>query len=217
MKSTWVVIPAFNEARSIPYVLKKVKRYAANIVVVDDGSKDRTAAAAEQGGAIVLRHIVNLGKGATLKTGCDYALEKGAKCIVVMDADGQHEPEEIPNFLKALGSVNIVLGYRTLTKMPAVLKAGNRFINMVTSALYGVNVRDSQCGYRAFTAKAYRKIRWNSTDYSMESEMIANMGRHRLSFTEIPIKTIYADEYKGTTVFDGIRIVVDMFLWRLRI
>jgi glycosyltransferase involved in cell wall biosynthesis len=217
MKSTWVVIPAYNESKRILDVLKQVKRHAQNVIVVDDGSTDGTAAAAEKAGATVLRHIVNLGKGAALKTGCDYALERGAAQLVAMDADGQHEPKEIAEFLEGLESADIVLGYRTLTKMPAVLKAGNWFINRVAALLYGVKVRDSQCGYRAFTSTAYRKIRWSCADYSMESEMIANIGRHRLRYTEVPIKTIYSDEYKGTTVIDGIRIVLNMMLWRLRL
>jgi len=164
----------------------------------------------------VLKHIINLGKGATLKTGCDYAIEKGASQIIVLDADAQHEPAQIPHFLKELEDVDVVLGYRKLNKdMPFILKFGNWFINKTTKLLYGVTLHDTQCGYRAFTSDAYEKIRWRASNYSMESEMIANIGKKDLKYKEIPIKTIYADKYKGTTIIDGIKIILNLFWWRL--
>ena len=82
--------------------------------------------------------------------------------------------------------------------------------------MYGLDLRDTQSGYRAFTAEAYQKMRWQALDYSMESEMICNAGREKLRYKEIPISTIYADKYKGTTVVDGVKIVIKMMLWRLR-
>jgi dolichol-phosphate mannosyltransferase len=133
-----------------------------------------------------------------------------------MDADAQHDPAQIPDFLAALKEADVVLGYRKLDKnMPAILKFGNYFINKITRLLYGIDLKDTQCGYRAFKAAAYKKIRWQSSNYSMESEMIANIGKRQVSYKEIPIKTIYRDRYKGTTVFDGIKVVWNLFWWRL--
>jgi len=110
---------------------------------------------------------------------------------------------------------DIIFGYRKLNKkMPLVLKFGNWFIGKTIKLLYGVNVKDSQCGYRAFTKDAYKKIRWSALDYSMESEMIAKAGRHNLRYGEVPIQTIYSDKYKGTTIIDGVKIVMNMLLWR---
>jgi len=216
-KEVWVVIPAYNEAKRIAPVIKGVKKYVSNIIVVDDGSKDNTFSVAKNEGIIVLKHIINLGKGAALKTGCDFALKKGANTLIAIDADGQHEPREIPNFLKVLEDKDIVFGYRTFNKnMPFVFRLGNSFINLVTRILYNINLKDTQCGYRAFTAESYRKIRWKASDYSMESEMIANAGKNHLKYKEIPISTIYTDRYKGTTIFDGIKIVINMFFWRLK-
>jgi len=109
-----------------------------------------------------------------------------------------------------------VLAYRKLNKkMPVILKVGNWFINKTINFLYGIKIKDSQCGYRAFTLKAYKKLRWRATDYSMESEMIAKIGKYKLHYTEIPIETIYSDKYKGTTILDGIKIVFNLFLWKL--
>ena len=82
--------------------------------------------------------------------------------------------------------------------------------------MYKIKLKDTQCGYRAFSAKAYKKIKWKSSDYSMESEMIANVGKHHLKYAEIPIQTIYSDKYKGTTIVDGIKIVFNMLLWKIR-
>ncbi len=216
MNKAWIIIPANNEEKNIAEVVKKSKKFSENVVVVDDGSDDKTSDIAAREGACVLKHIVNLGKGAALKTGCEYAVKKGAGKIVVLDADGQHNPKEIPNFINALNKADIVFGYRRLNKkMPFVLRFGNWFIFFVTKLLFGLKIADTQCGYRAFNSDAYKKIRWDSMDYSMESEMIANAGKHKLSYVQVPIDTIYSDSYKGTTVIDGIRIVLNMIWWRL--
>lgn len=212
----FAVIPAHNEETNIRKVISETKKYISNIIVVDDGSKDKTSEEARKEGIIVLKHIINLGKGATLKTGCDYAIKQGASQIIVLDADAQHEPLQIPDFLNELKDVDVVLGYRKPSKeMPFILKYGNWFINKITKLLYGISLHDTQCGYRAFTAHAYKKIRWKASNYSMESEMIANIGKKRLKYKEIPIETIYTDKYKGTTITDGIKIVCNLFWWRL--
>jgi len=184
---------------------------------VDDGSKDNTFNIAKKEEVIVLKHIVNLGKGAAIKTGCDYAIKNKADILVLVDADGQHEPKEIPIFLEKIKKNDIVFGYRTFNKkMPKILSFGNKFINFTIKILYGLDLKDTQCGYRALTSKVYRKLRWDSTDYAMESEMIANAGRHHLKYAQVPIATIYSEKYKGTTVLDGIKIVMNMLLWRLK-
>jgi len=216
LNKVWVVIPAHNEDSHIEEVIKNTKKFAKNILVVDDGSKDKTSAIAERSGAFVLRHIVNLGKGAALKTGCEYAIKKGAEKIIVLDADGQHDPKEIPEFVKALDNADIIFGYRRLNrKMPFVLRYGNWFIFFMTKLLFGLKIIDTQCGYRAFKSDTYNKIKWDAQDYSMESEMIAKTGKAHLKYSQIPIETIYSDKYKGTTVIDGIRIVLNMVWWRL--
>jgi len=212
----YVIIPAHNEETTIGGVIEKVRQYTDDIIVVDDGSSDQTASIAENLGVTVLQHSVNLGKGAALKTGCDFAVRSGAQRIVVMDADGQHDPAEIPYFLNALRSNEIVFGYRKQAQsMPTVLKFGNRVINNTLKTLFRINIKDTQCGYRAFTAASYTKIRWRATDYFMETEMIVKAGKQRLTYTQVPIETIYGNKYKGTTVVDGVKIVLKMIGWRL--
>ncbi len=212
-----VVIPAYNESSRIKNVIKEVKKITKNIIVVDDGSHDNTAQVAQELGVTVLRHITNLGKGAALKTGCDYALQKEFNYIIVMDADGQHKPKDISRFLKALEQNDIVFGVRQKRKnMPLILRLGNWGLNFITKLCYGVKLHDTQCGFRAFTRHAYKKIRWEAQNYDMESEMIARAGKARLKYAEIPIETVYLDRYKGTTILDGLKIGMKMLLWRLK-
>jgi UDP-N-acetylglucosamine---dolichyl-phosphate N-acetylglucosaminyltransferase len=210
-----IIIPAHNEAATISRVIQAAKNYG-RVVVVDDGSTDNTAAVARRYGVVVLQHIVNLGKGCALKTGCDYAVREHAEHIVVIDADAQHDPHDIPLFLDALNDKDIVFGYRTLSnKMPRILRFGNEFINNVSTVLYGLRLHDTQCGYRAFTREAYKKLRWSAQDYSVESEMVSSAGKHGLRYAEVPIKTVYTNKYKGTTVIDGVKIVMKMIWWKV--
>ena len=205
----FIIIPAYNENGKIGEVITKAMEHCDNIVVVDDGSNDKTFTTAQETGVTVLKHLVNLGKGAALKTGCDYAFIQGAKRMIVLDSDGQHDPHEIPKFFEALEGNEIVFGYRQKSKtMPTVLRFGNSVINGTLKTLFKVNINDSQCGYRAFTSEAYRKIRWNSADYFMETEMMIKAGKHNLKYTSLPIETIYSNNYKGTTVVDGVKIVL---------
>lgn len=214
----WVIVPAYNEQNRVRSVISKIKKYTPNIVVVDDGSKDDTYNVSITAGvACALRHVLNLGKGAALKTGIEYALSQGAKKIVVIDADGQHDPKLIPKFIKYLDEVDMVFGYRKFnSRMPLVFKIGNAVINKSIKACFGIDVKDSQCGYRSFNSAIYGKIKWRSNDYSMETEMVANIGKNQIKFKEIPIQTIYMDRYKGTTIFDGIRIIMNILRWRLQ-
>lgn len=216
MKNDYVIIAAKNEEKHIGKVIDAVFPYCRDIIVVDDGSSDKTGAIAKAKGAIVLTHIINLGKGAAMKTGCDYAVSIGARNLILVDADGQHDPSEIPKFLLKLKKSDIVFGVRRFNKkMPIVLRFGNWFITKTTEVLFSIKVSDTQCGYRAFSASTYKKVRWNARDYSMESEMIANTGRNKLKYSQCLIETIYSDKYKGTTVFDGVKIVFDMIYWRI--
>ena len=213
-KDAWVIIPGYNEEQNIAKVIEKTLKFCRKIVVVDDGSSDSTSENAAK--AIVLKHIVNLGKGAALKTGVEYAIRQGAKIIIALDADGQHDPAMIPEFLKALDNCDIVFGYRKMSgRMPLIMRLGNWTINTMTEILFGIKLKDTQSGYRAFKTRAYRKLRWDATDYFVETEMVANVGKKKLKYKQIPIATIYADKYKGTTVIDGIKIVLNMIWWRI--
>ncbi|MGM5485238.1 MAG: glycosyltransferase family 2 protein [Nanobdellota archaeon] len=213
-RNDWVVIPAKNEEENLEYVLQEAKNLCRNLLVIDDASSDRTADIAERY-AEAIRRKKSLGKGAALRQGCDEAVRKGAEKIVVMDADGQHEPSLIPLFLDELEEKEIIFGSRKINReMPLLMRIGNFFISLLSNSLFHVKLKDTQCGFRAFTASAYKRIRWKGDDYSMESEMIARAGKHKLKYSEMFVKTLYHDNNKGTTVLDGIRIVLDMIRWK---
>ncbi|MFA6073322.1 MAG: glycosyltransferase family 2 protein [Candidatus Woesearchaeota archaeon] len=214
---TYIIIPGLNEAKHIASVVERTKKQGfENVVFVDDGSCDESSINAKRAGAIVLKHIVNMGKGAAAKTGCDYALKQGAEILILMDADGQHKPEDLNKFLKKIKTNDIVFGYRTLNKnMPLIMRMGNQGINILSQIINGISLRDTQSGFRCMTTNTYKKVRWYSNNYSMESEMISNVAKHKLKFEEIPIETIYLDNYKGTTILDGLKIFINMLKFKM--
>lgn len=205
------VIPAYNESKYIGEVVRKTKKHVDKVIVVDDASNDKTAELAKQAGALVIRHEINLQKGASLKTGCELALKFSPDIIITLDADGQHDPDEIPKLLEKLKQVDFVIGSRQFNKeMTLKSKAGNIILSKLSNLLFKTNIKDSQTGFRAFKAKIYDKIKWESSDYGVESEMIKNIHDNKISYKEVNVKTIYNDKYKGTTPIDGIKIAYTM-------
>lgn len=214
----WVVVPAHNEEKHIGSVLKEIKKYTKNILVVDDGSKDKTPEIVKKiKGVRLLQLHRNRKKAGATRAACDFLFKKGANSVILIDADGQHEPKDIPRFEKALEGKDIVFGYRVINNnMPFVFRFGNWVINTVSAFLFGIHIRDTQSGFRAFTKEAYKKIRWGvARGYTMESYMVMQAGKHQLKYAQIPIRTIYNDAQKGTTVRDGVGIVLAMCKWRL--
>ncbi len=217
-KNVYVIIAAYNEEKHIVSVIDAIKKEGfQNIVVANDGSLDKTKEYALKRDVYVLSSMINQGKGAAVKTGCDFALQKGAKALLLIDGDGQHNPKEIKNFLKALNKGNsIVFGYREFSStMPLMMRVGNFGLSFLSKMFYGLPIRDTQSGFRALTSAAYKKVRWKARDYGMESEMIAKASKAKLKYVQISIATIYADSFKGTTVFDGMRIACRMLKWKM--
>ncbi len=192
----FVVIPAYNESASIEKVIGGVKKYTSNIIIVDDGSLDNTFFEAKKADAniILLQHKINLGKGATLKTGCLAAIKLGASVVVTMDADGQHDPDDIPKLTEKLykDQLDIVFGSRILAGRAPFLRAlGNKILTKSTKFLSNIALGDVLCGLRAFDTKIYEKLSWQSTGYAVEVEMIMNVGKNNLKYAEVPVKNIY--------------------------
>ncbi len=214
---TFVIIPAHNEEKHIAQVINETKKFSENIVVVDDGSSDRTPSEAEKTGATVLKHAINLGKGAALRTGTEYSIKKGAEAVVFIDSDGQHAPSDIPKLLKAIEETDVVFTYRNLKSehMPLTKKFGNSILNSLLEILFGIKIIDTQCGFKAITSKAYKTLRLISSDYNIESEIAAKTGKYKLRFLQVPIETVYNDKYKGTTPLDGMNIAIRMLWWKL--
>ncbi len=220
MKSlkTCAVIPAFNEEENIGKVVKETKKYVDNVIVVDDGSTDKTLEEASDAD-IVLRHPVNMGKGFALETGIEKALENGSDILITLDGDNQHNPRDIPKLASILvdDNLDVVFGSRPLNgEMPPLLRFGNWWLCKSAQLLFGSRIQDSQTGFRAFRKEAYDRIRWRSHHYSMDSEIVMNVGRNKLRHRQVPIKTRYHCGHKGTTIIDGVRIFLNMVFWRVR-
>ena len=214
---TVVIIPAFNEEKRIENVLSQIKNHSDEIIVIDDGSEDNTFKIINNDSEVIaLQHDINLGKGAALKTGCEAAKKIDADVIVCMDADGQHKPEDIPRFIKAIKEGNdIVFGSRIIGKgMPLMMFLGNKFLSSSICKLFKIFINDTQSGYRAFTKEGYEKIAWESNDYAVETEMIIRAAKKDLKYKEIEIETIYHDDYKGTTPVNGLQIFIKILKWK---
>ncbi len=215
-----VILPAYNEARYIAKVLKKSKKIPFTFVVVDDGSNDATYQIATQLAPYVLRHKINLGKGAAMKTGADFAFsELHAKAVIFMDSDDQHDPAELFTFFDALAKGHeLIFGVRNFAHtMPIIKVLANRFASVVVYGLFGTYIPDIPSGYKAMTKKIYRKVQWQASNYRVELEIAVRTSRARLPFHQIPIKTIYHQHDKGTTLVDVFMMLFHVILWRIRL
>ncbi len=217
----FVVIPLRNEEKHILKVLKEVSTFNLPVVVVDDGSTDDSIIKAKEAkvkNIEILAHKINLGKGAAMKTGAEYAFSKGANAVVFMDSDGQHMAEDMPKFIKALESkkFDVVFGTRNYTYgVPLVRYLGNKFASVLMSVLFKVYVSDVLCGYKGLTKKAYGTVKWDSTGYGVEVEIVARLGKNKLNFCEVPVVTVYHNKVKGVTPLDAFGILGEIVKWKL--
>jgi glycosyltransferase involved in cell wall biosynthesis len=193
------VIPAFNESKVIERVIVEVRQYAPPgiIIVVDDASSDDTAEVAERAKAIVLRHPLNRGQGASLQTGFDAARLLGADVVVTFDADGQHSPADVHGLLEALQSNNaeVALGSRFLTQNS--IPAGRRFVLsmgiLFTRAISRISVTDTHNGLRAIRARVLDKLRVREDRMAHASELLDLIALEHIPFVEVPCTVRYSD------------------------
>lgn len=189
------VIPAKDAAATVGDVVQGLRAAVPSleVIVVDDGSTDQTAAAAEAAGARVVRHAVNQGKGAALQTGFDAAVASGADRVLALDADGQHDPRCAGALLQALDKADVIVGSRNgdRTGMPWLRKATNDVTSWWVSRLAGQRIEDSQSGYRALSAKVLRVVRPVSRRFDYESEFLVAAARAGFTIGAAPIPTLY--------------------------
>ena len=195
IKGVCVVIPAYEEEERIGKVVERVKKIKGiqEVVVVDDGSGDRTGEVARKAGATVLTHARNQGKGKALLTGFRYALQKNYSGVITMDGDGQHLPEEIPRFLKIRKEADIVVGCRMANPydMPRIRYFTNLLTSFLTSLLAGRRIRDSQSGFRWIARKVLEELRLEAGRFDIESELLIKAGKKGFRIKEIPITSVY--------------------------
>jgi len=213
---TVIIVPAYNESRYIGKFLDKLLAVTKEVLVVDDGSSDKTCEIAKGVGIECLQHMVNLGKGAALKTGCDYAFKKlGAEAVIIMDGDDQHVVEDIKLFEKALQEgAQVVLGVRQMdAKMPIMRILGNKSMSILINLLFGRYIADIPSGFKAMTKSAYTQLKWHSSGYEVETEIAVRIAKSKLDYVEVPISTVYNGKDYGFNLLDAGKILLKLPYW----
>lgn len=192
------IIPAYNEERHITEVVNRTLEQLDNVLVVDDGSSDQTSLRARTAGAQVIVHDRNQGKGASIQSGLRHWMNRDFDYILILDADGQHSPEEIDAFIAAASasSAELLVGTRMADtkQMPFVRRVVNRYMSRRISKLCGQEVPDTQCGFRMVRSDTIPDLLIDSSRFDYETEMLIVASWRGFRIDSVPITTIYADE-----------------------
>jgi glycosyltransferase involved in cell wall biosynthesis len=211
----YAIVPAYNEEKNIYDVVKRLRKMRFRVIVVDDGSKDRTYELAKKAGAIVLRHKINKGKGEALRTAFEYVRKRKIKSFVIIDADLQYLPEEARKLLEPIKrrEADFVMGYRNWRKVPFRHKLGNFLWRKLFNMLYGTNLKDTNCGYMAFGEKAIKEIENIHGGYIIENSILSDAVKKGLKIKQVPVKVFY---HKKSGVKRGIRVVLGVLIFILK-
>jgi glycosyltransferase involved in cell wall biosynthesis len=223
LDSTLIAIPAYNEAATIGSVVHAAREHSDNVLVLDDGSSDPTSQIAGSAGAMVTRLEQNRGKGAAIRQIFEFTRKEGYEYLVVLDADWQHNPHEIPKLVRPLKrqSVDIVIGSRYLNgdrgDTPLYRRFGQRVLDLITNVGSRQSITDSQSGYRAFNRAAIERLDVSDSGFGIEAQMLHSATNHGLEIFEVPIEVNYDVPNPSTSnsFLHGIR-VVDTLLTLIR-
>ncbi|WP_251445054.1 MULTISPECIES: glycosyltransferase family 2 protein [unclassified Microbacterium] len=217
---TWLIVPLYNEATVVQDVVREARRTFPNIVCIDDGSSDGSAEEALAGGAVVLRHPINLGQGAALQTGIEFArAQPGAEYFVTFDSDGQHQVDDVVAMVQRLRTepYDIIVGSRFLdgrTNASALKKFVLRLAVLFERMSTGVRLTDAHNGLRAFNRVAAGKLRIRQNRMAHASEIVAQIGEHKLRYAEQPVHIVYTDysRSKGQSLWNSVNILSELFI-----
>ena len=218
LDDTWLVVPLYNEAQVVREVIEDARRTFPHVVVVDDGSRDDSAAQAEAAGAVVVRHPINLGQGAALQTGIRYVLERtDARYLITFDADGQHSVADAVAMVAAARKENlaIVLGSRFL-KGPSPVGWLKRLVlataAVVASRTTGMHLTDAHNGLRLLRRDAAEQLNLRQNRMAHASEIIRQLGATGLPWREFPVHIAYTEysKAKGQSLLNSVNILVDL-------
>ncbi|TSC59195.1 MAG: family 2 glycosyl transferase [Candidatus Peregrinibacteria bacterium Greene0416_19] len=212
------VIPAYNEESRLAQVVRDARKFAQKVIVVDDGSTDGTAEVARHEEATVVRHVQNCGAGAATMTGIEAARTAGATVIVTLDADGQHDPHDIPALLRPAeeDKADIVFSNRfgQRNRIPFTRRLFNAIGNVVTFVATGKWVSDSQSGFKVFGPRALREIQLRMSGFEFCTEIVREAAKHKWRVAQIPTKVVYS-EYtmaKGQSFASGVKTALKILL-----
>lgn len=215
-----VIIPVYNESEVISEVVDKVLKYFSNVICIDDGSKDNSAQVIAQTKATLVKHPINLGQGASLQTGIEYALlNKNIQYFVTYDADGQHDLNDVLSMLEIIkkSKVDIVLGSRFLGKAENITWLKRRVLKLAilfSNKTSGIKLTDAHNGLRVFNRKVAEQLNITMPDFSHASEIIERIADKKFSYKEVPVTIHYTDysRKKGQSILNAINISFDMLL-----
>ncbi len=194
-----VIIPSHNESGTIGDLANQICNLKLNLLVVDDGSTDNTFDIAEKHGAVVIRNTENLGKGASLIKGFAYCIKNNFDAVITMDGDGQHLPEDIPDFIRLAEKnekTGLIIGNRMFNRrnMPFIRVITNKFMSWILSGITRQKIYDSQCGFRLIKKDVLKKLPLETHKFEIESEIIIEAGKNGVKIASLPIQTIYRKE-----------------------
>lgn len=217
-----LIIPAYNEAAVLVSLLQPISELGYQVVLVDDGSTDDTQALMADLKVHYLRHAINLGQGAALQTGAEYALQLDIDYLVHFDADGQHDFKEIPQLLAPLidGKADISLGSRFLddkTKVPFVKRVVLKAAIFINALFTGLWLTDAHNGFRAMNRKAGSMIMLHESGMAHATEILSEIKRHKLRYTEVPVKISYHQyaQEKGQSIWNAFNILSDLIIRKI--
>ena len=211
-----VGIPAFNEEASIAKVIVGARSFADEIIVVDDGSTDATPMIAQALNVTLIRHKTNLGKGAALRTLMAEAKTRDSKVVVTIDADGQHDPREIPLVSEPIlnGEADIVIGVRSTRVMPRERVIGNKVLDIATSGKAGVKLEDTQSGFRAYSRRALDLLDFSVKGMAVESQTLIDASKAELRIVGVPVSTTYGGVKRKRNALSQFSEILDYLLSR---
>ena len=207
-----ILIPSYNEARTIGAITEELRVRGLTVYVVDDGSTDRTAVIAQGQGALVIAHNKNKGKGASLIEGFNCILKEDFDAVLIMDGDGQHSTDDINNFFNKIAQTgaDIVIGNRMFdtSSMPFIRKITNKMMSRVISNMCGQVIPDTQCGFKLIKRNVLENIKFEFSNFEIESEILFKAAKKGFKIESVPIKTVYQGETsKIKPIFDTIRFL----------
>ena len=219
-KTVLVAVFTYNEEKNISVVLNKICKKFRNVIVVDNNSEDNTLKKIKKYPVKIIHHKFNLGKSNSMKSALDYAKINKFKYLAFIDGDGQHEISDLENLCSKMIKIKkgIVIGYRkNLTNLNFTKRLGTEILNKIFFLLYKTKILDIQCGLRVFNLKE-KKIKWSSSGlkhYFADAEITCNAVKNKCNISQIPIKTVRSDSYKGMNILFGLYLLIMLAYWRI--
>lgn len=217
------LIPALNAEKTIQKLIHEIKKFGLSVVVINDGSDDRTASIASKEGAFVISHLTNQGKGCSLRAGFNHILGGAYDGVITIDSDGQHDPQDVLKLIEVAEKQHaaIVVGNRMGSSgaMPFLRRWTNTVMSLIISKISSQSIPDSQCGLRLIRKEVLASINLNAKRYEIESEILLEASRHKWKTVSVPIKTIYLADHQShiKPIRDTFRFLKVIFSYFLRL